>query len=303
MDCQEIRKHTENPFIPERPALNSSEFIGRQDAFGAIRNALGNSPVSNPMVISGPPGIGKTSLLSQLDDGALGNEVGVLYADFRDMDTSSLSRFSWQLAKAIMTAMDKQGLATPTIEKRMLVLNPQLVFRQRFWSPLLVRAQSTPLLLAWDNFDVLARQDRGDHNLQSLRAYLYSLLETDAPIDLLLSITGRIEALGSSSLAPFHLTKGHRLTALDKEQTLCLMRRSNKMAVSGSVADYIFQLTAGHPGDTQRLCHSLHDRHIRRGHQQVTVADVMAVLKQELGPKDFNGALYDRLDRSISTGA
>lgn len=303
MDSQANTEHTANPFIPERPARYGSEFIGRQDAFEAIRDALGNSPVRDPLVICGPPGIGKTSLLYQLVDGALEREVGVLYADLQEMDTSANSRFLWQLAKAIMAGMEKQGLSTPTIEKRMLVLNPQLVFRQRFWSPLLARAQTTPLLLAWDNFDVLARQDRGNHNLQSLRAYLYSLLETDAPVDLLLSITGRIEALSSNALAPFHLAKSHRLAALDKEHALRLIQGTDRMALSGPVADFIFELTLGHPGDTQRLCHSLYSRHSRRGHHQVTISDVIAILKHELGPKDFSGAPYRRLGASISVGS
>jgi hypothetical protein len=300
MSSQTSNQNSENPFIPERPARLGREFVGRQDVFQAVRNSLGKAPVGNPLVVCGPPGIGKTSFLLRLVEGALEERVGVLYTDFQAMDTSAFSGFLWQLAKAIMAGLREQELPLVSIEKRMLLLNPQLVFRQRFWNPLLMRAHSTPLLLAWDNFDMLSKQAWGNRELQSIRAYLYDLLETDAPVDVLMSITGRVEALAESALGPFHLATSQRLTNLSKEQTLALIAGSERMRVPQNVADYIYYLTSGHPRDTQRICHSLYQRHFARGQIQVTIADLVAVLQEDLMPKDFHGLLYDRL-KSVTT--
>jgi hypothetical protein len=291
----------ENPFTPDRPVRQRSEFIGREGVLASIRDFVGGDisskrkPAERSLVISGPPAIGKTSLLYQLVAGALGEKASVLYADFGEMDPSTFSTFLWQLAKAMMTSSGQQGFLTPHIEKRMLVLNPRLVFRQRFWNPLLSRAHSTPLILVWDNFDALMRQSPGNVNLPSLRAYLFDLLQTEAPIDLLLAITGRVEAVGEDALSPFRLGRNHRLTNLSREQTLRLIRKSEQMLVFEPVADFIFGLTSGHPGDTHRLCHSLYERHITRGQGQLTVADIVAVLREDLKPADFVGTVYHRL--------
>jgi hypothetical protein len=291
----------ENPFTPDRPARQGSEFIGRQDVIDRIGNFVGedvssvDAPADRPLVICGPAKIGKTSLLHRLVDGALDMELGILYADFRLMDPNTFSIFLWQLAKGIMASSEEQSLASPRIEKRMLVLNPQLVFRQRFWNPLLSRAHSTPLLFIWDNFDALLRHGRGNANLPLLRAYLYDLLQTEAPVKLLVAITGRLEALGEDAFSPFRLKRNHRLTNLSRAETLRLVQRSKQIPVFEPVADFIFGLTSGHPGDTHRLCHALFERHVMRGHAQLTIADVIAVLRNDLGPGDFVGSVYRRL--------
>jgi hypothetical protein len=213
------------------------------------------------------------------------------------MDPSSFSVLLWQLAKAIMADSDQQDLALPQIEKRMLVLNPQLVFRQRFWNPLLSKAHSKPFLFVWDNFDALHRQRHGNANLPSVRAYLFDLLQTELPVNLLVTVTGRVEAVGEDAFAPFRLGRNHRLTNLSRAQTLRLVHKSERMPVFEPVADLIFGLTSGHPGDTHRLCHSLYARHIVRGHAQLTYADVIAVLRRDLKPVDFVGSVHRRLGK------
>ncbi|UCG23773.1 MAG: ATP-binding protein [Chloroflexota bacterium] len=293
----------ENPFTPDIPVVEGFNFVGRRQAIYWLQGNLGQAPSNSPLTISGGPGMGKTSFLNQLSIGGLGSGVGVLYTDIRSLDSINLSAFLWGLAKAIMAGMERQDLSGPTIEKRMLVLNPRLVFKQRFWKPLLNRSHETPLLLAWDNFDSLAETTNGDHNIQTLRAFLYGLLESGAPIDLLITVTGRVEAIAENSLSPFRLTNSYQLTGLSQNQTLQLARSSELMPIFDSVGALIHEVTAGHPTDVQRLCHALFNRHIERKHGQITVADVLAVLQHELSPSDFRGAVYSRLARaSFSAG-
>ena len=251
MNSQADSEEQANPFIPDRPARGNNEFVGRSAAIKWIRDALHKTPATAPLSISGSRGIGKTSLLYHLGDAGLGSNVGVLYADIRSMNSGNMSAFLWQLAKAIMVGMEDQGLSSPRIEKRMLVLNPLMVFRQRFWQPLINRAVETPLLLAWDNFDCLAERSNGDHNVQAIRAYLYGLLDTESPLDLLLTVTGRVEAIVENSLSPFRLKRSYRITNLNREQTLQLIRYAGNLPVFEPVADFIHGLTAGHPGDVQ----------------------------------------------------
>ncbi|MGD2078171.1 MAG: ATP-binding protein [Chloroflexota bacterium] len=300
MTSQVVDQHSENPFTPDRPARKGFEFIGREEALESVRNSLGHSPVDDPVIICGPAGIGKTSLLYQLLEGALNQPVTVLYADIHTMDSGSFSGFLWQLAKAIMSRMEELQLEGPRIEKRMLILNPQLVFRQRFWNPLLAKARTMPLLMAWDNFDTLSGSIPGDHYRQALRAYLFDLLDTDQPVDLLLSVTGRVEAIEKNALAPFQLKRSYRLTNLTEEQTLQLIRQPGRSTIFGSVAEFIYSLTAGHPGDTHRLCHALYERQKLYKYRQVTIADVIAVLQDALGPSNFVGDVYRRVGRPVT---
>jgi hypothetical protein len=201
-----------------------------------------------------------------------------------------------------MQAMEQQEFDGPAIEKRMLILNPQLVFRQRFWNPLMTRAATTPLLLTWDNFDSLSSTSKENRNTQVVRAYLYELLETQSPVDLIFTITGRLEALAENALAPFQPKRSLRLANLGVEQTIQLIRSSDQLPVTTSVAEFIAYLTGGHPGDTQLICQKLFERHVVRHHGQVTVADVIAVLQIQLSPGDFVGDVYRRLGRTSSIG-
>ena len=285
----------ENPFTPDHPVPGGQNFVGRARAFAWLEDKCGQAPANQPLTISGAPGMGKTSFLNQLVADGIGDEVVVLYTDIGALETNNLSAFLWTLAKAMMAGMESQGFSGPTIEKRMLVLNPQLVFKQRFWQPLLNRAQENPLLLAWDNFDLLAETSISDHNVQTLRAYLYGLLDTRAPINLLLTVTGRVEAIAESSLSPFRLANTFRLTNLSRDQTLNLVRSSDQLPIAEPVGNFIHELTAGHPGDVQCVSHALFNRHLERMHGQVTAADVLAVLNRELSPSDFHGAVYRRL--------
>lgn len=298
MSAQETSAKPVNPFIPDRPAVDRKEFVGRADAIEWIQSHLVQSSGKEPLTLCGASGIGKTSLLHRLVAGEAGEEVTVLYADFRLMNANSMSVFLWDLAKAIMRATGEQGVDGPSIEKRMLVLNPQLVFRQRFWQPLLSKAHERRLLLAWDNFDALAQRTDSDHSIQAIRAYVYSLLDTDAPLSLLLTITGRVAAMAENSLSPFRLRQSYRLTNLSHAETLSVIQCADHFRVFDYVADLVYELTAGHPGDVQRLCNSLFNRHQARDHGQVTAADVLAVLWHELKPSDFEGAVYRRLGRS-----
>ena len=293
----------ENPFTPDYPVRVGQVFVGRKGAIEWLRGNVGHvsssqSPADRPLTISGAPGTGKTSFLNQLVAGRLGSEIGVLYTDFRTLNINSISDFLWGLAKAIMAGMNSQQLNGPTIEKRMLVLNPQLVFRQRFWQPLVSQGSETPLLLAWDNFDSLVDTSDGGHSAQTLRAYLYGLLETGAPIDLLLTITGRVAAIAERSLSPFRLANTYRLTNLSRDHMLQLVQSSDHLPIIETVGIFVHELTAGHPGDVQRLCHALFNRHMDRQYSQVTAADVLAVLQHELSPSDFRGAVYHRLART-----
>ncbi|HSG18902.1 MAG TPA: hypothetical protein VLE70_21590, partial [Anaerolineae bacterium] len=140
-----------------------------------------------------------------------------------------------------------------------------------------------------------------DHNVQTLRAYLYGLLEMRAPLDLLLTVTGRVEAITESSLSPFRLANAYRLTNLKRHQTLQLARFSDHMPIYEPVGIFIHELTAGHPGDVQCLCHALFDRHLGRRHSQITAADVLAVLQHNISPSDFHGPVFRRLARTPFT--
>lgn len=298
MSALETSSEPVNPFIPDRPAVGRHEFVGRADAIEWIHMHLVQSSGREPFTLCGASGIGKTSLLHRLVAGDAGKAVTVLYADFLSLNFETISAFLWDLAKAIMTTMEKQGVSGPSIEKRMLVLNPQLVFRQRFWQPLTSKAHAEQILLAWDNFDVLAERTDSVPSIQAIRAYMYSLLDADAPLSLLLTITGRVEAMAENSLSPFRLGHSYRLTNLSRSETMSLIHYADEFPIFDPVADFVYELTAGHPGDVQRLCNSLYNRHQARGQGQVTAADVLAVLWHELRPSDFVGPVHRRLGQS-----
>ena len=71
----------------------------------------------------------------------------------------------------------------------------------------------------------------------------------------------------------------YELPPLNEDETIALVRQPITYTLVQDVAQYIYQITDGHPQKTHHLCHSLYEHQQQFNLNQITVADVAAVHK------------------------
>ena len=286
-----------NPFVIDGPVTNDEMFVGRGQAFQWLKDEIATTSKLPPLVIEGPEGLGKTSFLKQIAAGRLGDSVIPIYLDIDELPIENLTEFLWALAKITMAGLEKQHINGPTMEKRLLILRPWQAFNQHFWHHLPESSGSRSFLFLVDNFDVLVADEFENRTANIYRHRLFELFQTDHRIVVLFTLKGRIEAYDPQSLSPFDIARNYRLPVFNLQETNELLIRAMSFPVFTDLSTFVHDLTGGHPGDLQRLCHALHEHGSSRRLRQITLADVLAVLESQLQPKVFHTAVYRRRDK------
>ncbi len=283
-----------NPFVVGEPISGDSLFIGRQAIFNWLLEQSKIDGGSTPLILAGMPGIGKSSILKQVMSGRLGEGIIPTYVDLIDLSSESLSSFLWSIAKSTMRSLELHGIQEPALEKRLLVLRPWQAFNQHFWQYIPQAIGERLLLFAFDNYNALISYGRDYDNLAAFRQRLFSLFDSQDNVRILLTLTGRIEAFDPISLAPFQNARYLRVPAFTLDEATELLRQAGSFPIFSDLSAYIYELTGGHPGDIQRLCHTLHEQGRVHKLRQITIADIVFNLDNYFQPRDFVTAIYRR---------
>ena len=283
-----------NPFVVGEPISGDSIFVGRQSIFGWLQEKSRNREGSTPLILEGMPGIGKSSILKQVMSGRLGVGIIPVFIDLIDMPTDNLSDFLWSIAKSTMRSLELIRIHEPSLEKRLLVLRPWQAFYQHFWQyiPQVIGEQT--LVFAFDNFNALISNRRDYDELAALRQRLFSLFNSQDNVRILVTLIGRFEAFDPMNLAPFQNALNLRVPAFTLDEVTDLLRQAGSFPIFSDLLAYIYELTGGHPGDIQRLCHTLHEQGRVRKLRQITIADIVFTLENQFQPRDFDTAVYRR---------
>ncbi|NHZ71671.1 MAG: hypothetical protein GWP17_01120, partial [Aquificales bacterium] len=134
---------------------NGRSFYGRGDVFTWIQQRLAQQSPTQPIVLYGPPRIGKTAVLNQILDGKCGRDVVPVYINFDKLLYESLSIFLADLAKTAVHALQAAGYALELPNNADFVVNPYQAFSNQFLLPALEKLGKRKLLLLCDNLNLL----------------------------------------------------------------------------------------------------------------------------------------------------
>ena len=286
--------HYSNPFIINSPVIESSMFVGRQRSLTNLWRWSAKPGTSPVLFLEGPSGIGKTSLLFRFREGAFGSYLVPVIVDSSKLPLESPAEFLWMLAKQIKEGFQNQQLEVPDFEKSIVVLRPWEAFRDQFWKKLPHYLDDKILVLAMDNFDSFFASKALRDEFSMFRKYLMLLLNDYNQARAIFVIKGRAHAYTDKLLSPFNRFQSDRLRTFSYAESVELMNRARNFPVYRDVADLIFTITSGNPGDIQRLCHVLYERIASGKINQLAMSDVISILDVELAPKDFHTNVYGR---------
>ncbi|MFO7679173.1 MAG: ATP-binding protein, partial [Chloroflexota bacterium] len=258
-----------------------SPFYGREDVFAWVSQHLAQTSPTQPLVLVGPARIGKTAVLQQIIAGKLGRSIVPIFIDFTDLLQENLSIFLGDLTKLAVNALAEAGFYIDPPDNTEFIASPYKAFKNQFLIPALEKLGERKLLLVCDNLNLLFKaEENGRFPSQSFDSF-YRLIHAHARAYTLFTLTNPDPALSVEPLALIDNIPHYEIKNLDQETAISLIQQSQDFVVFRDAAQFIYQLTAGHPAHTQVYCQAVQMRKQSLNLRHITVADV-TIVRQEL---------------------
>ena len=276
-----------NPYHPSG-SNGSRLFFGRQDVFAWILEQTTNDLAAEQLLIlHGPAKIGKTAVLKQIESAALNPPFVGIYLDFGQIALESLSALYWEIANAGLNTLARLNIELETLNHTDFIADPPKALHQQFLLPAgkllqekrpFNQAEQYRLLFLFDNSHLLLDQMQSGVLPSNSLTNLQTHLTADNIGSTLFGYADEADRLATEQPA---LQNGlfYRLPPLDETETIALVRQPVPFMLVRDVAQYIFQVTNGHPEKTHQLCHALYEHQHEYDLAQITVADVATVHK------------------------
>ncbi|MCA9949359.1 MAG: formylglycine-generating enzyme family protein, partial [Anaerolineales bacterium] len=288
-------KEETNPLaLPVNGVKNNGRFFcGREALFSAVQMDL-RANQERPLVLFGDVGFGKTAVLEQIAAGRLGEAYLPLFIDLAHIINGSLSRFWWDLAQIGLTALHQHAIQLPPLSQEPFIATPFAAFSTHFMQPLLEQSNGRIPLFLFDNADELCTQlvgfakRKAKTNLDLIDQL--SLFFHDPQIGSLVVLENSPESLPPVLFPLFDDANSYVVTPFDSELSGVLLAANTDWHVPGDVGVYVHDLTAGQPAALQQLRRDLAVQSAAAQRRQLTVADVVAVYREQ-AKSDFATAV------------
>ncbi len=239
-----------NPYVCGNAVGASDAFVGREDVLKAVKDVL-RHPQENTIVLYGQRRIGKTSVLRELEAKlpTEGNYLTVFF-DLQGKGSLPLEQMLQELADKICSELKRE--------------TQNLLDLLQKWD------NSQCLVLLFDEFEAIAgigqeEEKAGAAFFPFWREHLMPRVDTRS-INFVFTIGRNVEDLSTHALSVFKAVSSKRVSLLDRENTIKLVRLSEKNETlywSDEAIEAIWEQTQGHPYLTQHLCsciwNNLHD--------------------------------------------
>lgn len=258
-----------NPYQPFNPA-GVELFWGREEAISWIQAQLEVYRIGTPALIYGPKVIGKTSLLQHMQKMVSDNTTHYVYLSCKTLPLDSISRFAAGIAEEL-TAQLQWSASYPSLYSARIMMENVI-------HPALAQLRESNLILLFDDADFLLDDER-----QVLREFLLQLDQQETRLAYVFAISQPSFQL---SFEPFEVGETYVLTPLDRISSKAILQEPVGYKIYDDIAEYIYQITGGHPYLLQRIGEGLFQRLASSKWRQVTKADVIAVIRTHLTADD-----------------
>src|SRR3989304_2536530 len=117
-----------NPYIAGSPVSGSEMFLGREDVFAFIREALTGRHRDNVIVLCGQRRTGKTSVLYQMSR-HLDERYLCIFIDLHGLALEGLGGFVWELANSIARTLRRDyKIELPRLNRADFMADPRSSF-------------------------------------------------------------------------------------------------------------------------------------------------------------------------------
>lgn len=273
-----------NPYTLSYQSQAGGFFFGREALLDQLRIDLDahDDETSRPIVLYGPPEIGKTSILQQIENGRFGSNYLPILIDLQKITLDSISSFYWDLAHHINKKVSEtHSITLPDFNQTTFVAAPLQAFFLQLIKPLAAALEDQRLLLLFDNLDELTQPSQSEKMSHDLIVDLHNELRQANRAASIYAISIPGEQFSSFDELPFaQWVQSISVHPLTKEEVSTIVRDPVDYIIVQDVAHYIFELTEGHPAKIQQLCFDLFEYQQKHDLQHITVADIIMLQKQ-----------------------
>ncbi len=274
----------ENPYNPLQPLGDPHFFYGRSAALAFLHLHLSGRVNEQALVLLGPPGMGKSTLLGQIplvvDERYPGINVNVEAIDLTD--PVALMAAIVDQSRAMMTAIQASTYRLPPFPDPTDPTTDLFAWLADDYLDVVLSAirRQRHLVVMLDNVHLLLDAIDAGHFPASFWDYWQGLLRRYEQLDLLVTfdITYEERALQVPLFAD--VTTHFRLTNLDLEAARRVITEpaSDKYTLSPAAVERVLDLAGGHPFHLHSVCRLIYRRWSEARHvDEMTVADVEAV--------------------------
>lgn len=279
-----------NPYVTAGPVREASLFVGREAELEALRTELvrpveGFEAGASLVVLWGPRQIGKTTLLTQLERGALGDQVVPVFLDLAGCPRPRGSAGFWRLlAQRVVDKLRAVGRPVAAAESLLPTereKSPNELFR-RFLQAAIGSVKPARLLLLLDHYEQLERWVHAGHVGVDVIDGLGGILDANLPVSLLFAGGWRMDQRDPEMWGRLGLRAVHRVVSfLPPAAAERLVREPLAEAVEldDDVVPMVLRATACHPFLVQAVGRALFDRLRDAGRNRCTAEDVEQALE------------------------
>lgn len=279
-----------NPYVTAGPVRDPALFVGREAELEALRGELlrpveGVEAGAALVVLWGSRQIGKTSILTQIESGALGDGVLPVFVDLAACPRPRGSAGVWRLfAQAVVERLRAAGRPVAAAESLLpgeRERSPNELFR-RFLQAAVGAAKPARLLLLVDHYEQLERWVHAGHIGVEVIDGLGGILDANLPVSLLFAGGWRMDQRDPEMWGRLGLRAVHRAVSfLPPAAAERLVREPLAGAVDleADVMPAILRATACHPFLVQAVCRALFDRLRDAGASRCTAEDLEQALE------------------------
>ncbi|MFC1716376.1 two-component regulator propeller domain-containing protein [Candidatus Poribacteria bacterium] len=269
-----------NPYIVGNPIRAKEMFFGRESDFEFVRAKLATGQSGLVIVFAGERRSGKTSILFQILEGALGEQFVPVLVDMQAMAVDSDAQFLEQMASEIDEALVSAGCEPGQVDS--WESDPVRTFG-RFISHSMEQLGSKSLLLMLDEYELMETKMDDGVLRPDLITFFASLLEAHPRLSLIFTGSRHLEGRKReywSILIGKSLYR--RISFLSEQDALRLIMEpvADLVVYPRGIPERIVRLTAGQPFYTQVMCQNMIDRLNEVERNRVRQEDVDAVAEE-----------------------
>lgn len=304
-----------NPYSVAEPAGKARPFYGRDVLFTWIRAALLQATPEqgpdHPVILRGPRRIGKTSILLQIESGALQPPYTAVYIDLSAIALDTPSALLWDVAQIAMLWLQQSQIELPPLNHTLFIGDPLRAFREQLLLPATVALNeahkavyegrpASKLLFMFDNLNVMATKIKSHALKEDFLWALHQVIYRNHMAACL--FTWETDDLPIPEVMQPFFDQGqvYDVGPLTDEDTLALIRHPMNYAIFKNVAEYVATLTKNYPYETQLICQELYERRQRLKLNLITVADVKAVQRHVVDSGQYPAQLATNISFHIS---
>ncbi|MFC1713493.1 two-component regulator propeller domain-containing protein [Candidatus Poribacteria bacterium] len=269
----------QNPYIVGNPIRTKGMFFGRQSDFEFVQAKLASGQSGQVIVFAGERRSGKTSILFQILNGALGEQFVPVLMDMQAMTVDSEAEFLEKMASGIDEALVTAGYSPYSASINFYEGNPTRAF-ERFISQIMETLGDRSLLLLLDEYELIELKIEDDILRSDLITFFASLLEAHPRLSFIFTGSRHLQR---RSTEYWNILIGkslyRRISFLSAEDAIRLITEpvTDLVVYPRGIPERIIRLTAGQPFYTQVMCQNMMDRLNEAERNRVRQEDVDAV--------------------------